>query len=50
MIASPRKPSPPVAEGFWDDFRLADELEEIRHERPLAFHRLPPWPAQGARA
>ncbi len=44
VLASPRRPAPPVAAGFWDDFRVAAELEEIRQTRPLAFHRLPAWP------
>jgi glycosyltransferase involved in cell wall biosynthesis len=44
VAAAPRRPLPPVAADFWDDFRVANELDDIRRERPLAFHRLPPPP------
>jgi glycosyltransferase involved in cell wall biosynthesis len=38
---SPRRPHPPVAFDFWDQVKLADELEELRIYRPAAFQALP---------
>jgi hypothetical protein len=32
---------PPVAFDFWDQVKLADELEELRMYRPAAFQALP---------
>ena len=50
-LARARRPAPPVTEDFWRQFRLAQELEEIRETRPSAFHALPPAPeARGYRA
>jgi hypothetical protein len=34
-----------VAADFWQQFRLAEELEEIRQTRPAAFRALPYAPA-----
>ena len=41
VLASPRRPAVPVADDFWRQYRLAEELEEIREARPSAFHALP---------
>ena len=41
-LAAPARPAAPVDPDFWRQFRLADELEEIREHRPSAFHALPP--------
>jgi glycosyltransferase involved in cell wall biosynthesis len=41
VLASPRRPPAPVAYDFWRQFKLADELEEIRQTRPAAFRALP---------
>ena len=38
---SPRIPHPRVAFDFWDQVKLAEELEEIRSYRPAAFQALP---------
>jgi glycosyltransferase involved in cell wall biosynthesis len=38
---APRQPHPPVAPDFWDQVKLAEELEEIRLYRPAAFQALP---------
>jgi L-malate glycosyltransferase len=37
----PRLPHPPTAFDFWDQVKLAEELEEIRMYRPAAFQALP---------
>lgn len=37
----PRIPHPPTAFDFWDQVKLAEELEEIRLYRPAAFEALP---------
>ncbi len=37
----PRVPHPPTAFDFWDQVKLAEELEEIRIYRPAAFQALP---------
>ncbi len=44
--AAPRRPPPPVADGFWDAF---EAVADATLTRPLAFHRLPPWPASRRR-
>jgi len=44
MLATPRRPHPPVAFDFWDQVKQADELEEIRSYRPSAFLALPEEP------
>jgi glycosyltransferase involved in cell wall biosynthesis len=41
MLATPRRPHPPVAFDFWDQVRQADELEEIKSYRPSAILALP---------
>jgi glycosyltransferase involved in cell wall biosynthesis len=40
ILSSPRSGVASVAAGFWDQFDRLDELEEIRKERPSAFHVL----------
>ena len=44
VLKSPRKPAPPVAWDFWDQFRLADELFELQQYRPAIFRGLPATP------
>ena len=44
MLATPRRPHPPVAFDFWDQVRQTEELEEIRSYRPSAFLALPEEP------
>jgi len=41
MLATPRRPHPPVAFDFWDHVKLQEELEEIWLYRPSAFKALP---------
>jgi glycosyltransferase involved in cell wall biosynthesis len=41
ILAAPRRPLPSVAYDFWRQFKLAEELEAIRQERPAAFRALP---------
>jgi hypothetical protein len=41
VLAAPRLPPPAVAPDFWTQFRLAEELEQIRQSRPAAFRALP---------
>ena len=41
VLAAPRRPHPPVAFDFWDQVKLAEELEEIRVYRPAAYQALP---------
>jgi len=40
-LDGPRRSAPAVSEDFWRQFRLAEELEEIRQTRPAAFRALP---------
>ena len=40
-VSGPRRGEPVVAYDFWRQFKLADELEEIRQYRPGAFKALP---------
>ena len=47
ILSAPRKPPVPVAADFWQQYRLAEELEAVREARPSAFHALPPA-AEGA--
>ncbi|MEW6322685.1 MAG: glycosyltransferase family 4 protein [Acidobacteriota bacterium] len=42
---SPRRPPHAVAFDFWDQVRQAEELDELRMERPAAFQALPTPPA-----
>jgi glycosyltransferase involved in cell wall biosynthesis len=44
VLKSPRKPAPPVAWDFWDQFRLAEELFELQQYRPAVFRALPASP------
>lgn len=44
VLQSPRKPAPPVAWDFWDQFRLAEELFELQQYRPAIFRALPESP------
>ena len=44
VLASPRRPAAPVAYDFWRQFKLAEELEEVRQSRPAAFRALPTSP------
>ncbi|HUL73489.1 MAG TPA: glycosyltransferase family 4 protein [Vicinamibacterales bacterium] len=41
VLASPRRPPAPVAYDFWQQVKLAEELEELREYRPAAFRALP---------
>jgi glycosyltransferase involved in cell wall biosynthesis len=47
---APRQPHPPVAPDFWDQLKLAEELEAIRAYRPAAFQALPKTPPAGTAA
>jgi len=38
---SPRKPMPPVAFDFWEQFKQGERLKAIKRHRPSAFHALP---------
>jgi glycosyltransferase involved in cell wall biosynthesis len=49
-LAAPRKPRPPVTPDFWTQFRLTQELEDLRVTRPSAFEALPVAPDSGFRA
>jgi L-malate glycosyltransferase len=49
LLASPRKPHPPVAFDFWDQVERAEELDEIKAYRPSAFLALPPESGSGSR-
>jgi glycosyltransferase involved in cell wall biosynthesis len=40
-LSGPRRGSPVVAYDFWRQFKMAEELEEIRQYRPGAFKALP---------
>ena len=44
MLATPRRPHPPVAFDFWDQVKLLEELEEIWLYRPAAYRALPEAP------
>jgi len=44
VLARPRVTAAPVAYDFWRQFKLAEELEEIRQLRPAAFRALPVAP------
>lgn len=49
MLATPRRPHPPVAFDFWDQMKLQEELEELWVYRPSAFKALPEEPNHEAR-
>jgi glycosyltransferase involved in cell wall biosynthesis len=38
---TPRRPAPPVAFDFWQQFELSEQLEELHQYRPAAFQALP---------
>ena len=44
MLATPRRPHPPVAFDFWDQVKLLEELEETWLYRPAAYRALPEAP------
>jgi glycosyltransferase involved in cell wall biosynthesis len=44
VLASPRRTAAPVAYDFWRQFKLAEELEDVRQSRPAAFRALPVSP------
>jgi glycosyltransferase involved in cell wall biosynthesis len=41
VMKSPRRPPPPIAWDFWDQFRLAEELYELQQYRPAIYRGLP---------
>jgi glycosyltransferase involved in cell wall biosynthesis len=41
VLGRPRRPAPPVAWDFWDQFRLAEELYELQQYRPAMYRGLP---------
>lgn len=41
LLATPRRPHPPVAFDFWDQIQAAEELAAIKAYRPSAFLALP---------
>lgn len=47
VLEGPRMPAPAVAPDFWQQFKLAEELELVRQTRPAAFRALPPAPDAG---
>jgi L-malate glycosyltransferase len=48
VMNHPRKPAPPIAWDFWDQFRLAEELYDLREYRPAIFRGLPDSPESKA--
>jgi hypothetical protein len=48
-LAAPRPHQTPVTPDFWDQVRLAEQLEELRLYRPAAYQALPKEPGLGAR-
>jgi len=48
VLDGPRRPPAAVAYDFWRQFRLAEELDEIRQTRPAAFRALPYAPSETA--
>lgn len=46
VLDGPRRPPAAVAYDFWRQFRLAEELDEIRQTRPAAFRALPYAPSE----
>jgi glycosyltransferase involved in cell wall biosynthesis len=44
VMNAPRRPSPPIAWDFWDQFRLAEELYELQQYRPAIYRGLPESP------
>jgi glycosyltransferase involved in cell wall biosynthesis len=47
VLSAPPRPPVAVAADFWQQFKLSEELEDIRDARPSAFHALP-WPSERA--
>ncbi len=41
VLEGPRRPPAAVCDDFWRQFKLAEELEEVRATRPAAFRALP---------
>jgi glycosyltransferase involved in cell wall biosynthesis len=41
VLSRPRRPAPPVAWDFWDQFRLAEQLYELQQYRPAIYRGLP---------
>jgi L-malate glycosyltransferase len=41
VLTNQRKPAPPIAWDFWDQFRQAEELYALREYRPAVFRGLP---------
>jgi glycosyltransferase involved in cell wall biosynthesis len=48
VLKSPRRPAPPVAWDFWDQFHLAEELYELQQYRPAIYRGLPDAPGPRA--
>ena len=48
VLATPRKPAPPVTWDFWDQVRQAEELYELQQYRPAIFRGLPESPESRA--
>ena len=46
-LETPRRSAPAVAQDFWRQFALAEQLEAIRQVRPSAFKALPFAPDAG---
>ena len=44
ILSAPRIAYPKIAFDFWGQFDAAQELEELRLDRPSIFHALPPAP------
>jgi L-malate glycosyltransferase len=44
VLASPSRPAPTIAWDFWDQFRFAEELQEIQQYRPAIYEGLPDEP------
>jgi hypothetical protein len=41
VVAAPRAPAPRVTFDFWHQFDAAEELEELRLDRPSVYRMLP---------
>ena len=41
VLTAPKRPHPPIADDFWQQVQLADELEARRERRRTGFHALP---------
>jgi len=50
VLASPRRPRHEIAWDFWDQLRLAEELDELRQYRPAIYRGLPEAPGQETRS